>query len=255
MSEGWIKVHRQIQDCEIWDSDEPYDYRSAWIYLLLMANHRDKDIMFNRKPMTIKRGQFLTSIRKLAEHWGWSKVKTASYLSTLEELQMIKKESDNTRTLLTIIKYEIYQGDTDTNEDTNQDTHKDTDKTPISHKQECKNVRKKEIYIKADETPVFIELPLNDGSTHSVTEKVVCELKELYPSADVEQELRNMKGWLNGNPTKRKTKTGINRFINSWLAREQNKGGKVTPVKKSNSFAEINKPGFDESALEKMLGV
>ena len=34
-----------------------------------------------------------------------------------------------------------------------------------------------------------------------------------------------MKGWLDANPTKRKTSRGIKRFVNSWLAKEQDKGG------------------------------
>ena len=40
------------------------------------------------------------------------------------------------------------------------------------------------------------------------------------------QELRNMKGWLDANPNKRKTHSGMQRFINGWLAKEQNKGGR-----------------------------
>ena len=33
-----------------------------------------------------------------------------------------------------------------------------------------------------------------------------------------------MAGWLDANPSKRKTKRGILRFVNGWLAREQDKG-------------------------------
>ena len=39
-----------------------------------------------------------------------------------------------------------------------------------------------------------------------------------------------MKGWLNSNPTKRKTRRGIKRFINSWLAREQDKRHDVKEI-------------------------
>ena len=52
---------------------------------------------------------------------------------------------------------------------------------------------------------------------------MIDDWSELYPNVDVMQELRNMKGWCNSNPTKRKTKRGVLRFINSWLAREQDK--------------------------------
>lgn len=42
---------------------------------------------------------------------------------------------------------------------------------------------------------------------------------------DVEQELRRMIAWLDSNPIKRKTRRGIERFINNWLARTQDFGG------------------------------
>ncbi len=36
-------------------------------------------------------------------------------------------------------------------------------------------------------------------------------------------ELRKMRGWLLNNPTKRKTKGGLLRYVNAWLAKEQDK--------------------------------
>lgn len=137
---GWISIYRQIQDCEIWDSDEPYDFRSAWIFLLLNANHRDKDIVFNYKPMTICRGQYLTSVRKLAEHWHWSKDRVLKYLRLLEELKMIQRDSDSQRTVITIVNYGIYQSD----KDTSPDTDNDTDETHRRHKSATNNKRNKE---------------------------------------------------------------------------------------------------------------
>ena len=68
-----------------------------------------------------------------------------------------------------------------------------------------------------------LSLPLNDKTEFPVFEADVAEYRELYPAVDVRQELRNMRGWLIANPTKRKTKSGIKRFITGWLAREQNK--------------------------------
>lgn len=65
-------------------------------------------------------------------------------------------------------------------------------------------------------------LPLNDGSGFEVTASYCMKLSELYPSCDVIQELRNMAGWLISNPRRRKTASGIKRFINAWLSREQN---------------------------------
>ncbi|MDM5112799.1 MULTISPECIES: replication protein [Aeromonas] len=72
--------------------------------------------------------------------------------------------------------------------------------------------------------PVVIIMPLNSGE-HAVTESFAAQMQALYPAVDVAQELRTMTGWLIANPTKRKTKTGINRFINSWLSKCQDRGG------------------------------
>ena len=110
MAIGWISIHRKIQECTIWIDDEPFDRRSAWIDLLLLANHEDKKMIFDGKVITVQRGQRITSVRHLAERWRWSPKKTLSYLRLLESEQMIIKESDSRKTLLTIVNYDIYQG-------------------------------------------------------------------------------------------------------------------------------------------------
>ena len=78
--------------------------------------------------------------------------------------------------------------------------------------------------------PVVISVPLNDGSEHPVTQTDIDKYASLYPAVDVMQELRKMVGWLDGNPTRKKTRRGIKRFINGWLSREQDKGGTRTPA-------------------------
>ena len=105
---GWIKIHRQIQNCLIWD-DKPFNMASAWIDLLLLANHKDKETIFDKKPILVKRGQRITSVRELSERWGWGKDKTLRFLRLLESEKMIVKESDSRKTLLTIVNYGIYQ--------------------------------------------------------------------------------------------------------------------------------------------------
>lgn len=78
---------------------------------------------------------------------------------------------------------------------------------------------------KSASTPPVIALPLNDGSEYQIFQEQCKEWSDLYPSVDVMQQLRNMRGWLVSNPTRRKTKRGIRKFINSWLSREQDRGG------------------------------
>ena len=73
---------------------------------------------------------------------------------------------------------------------------------------------------------IFISIPLNDNTKYDVPVLDVQHYKELYPAVNVEQELRGMVGWCEANPRNRKTRSGIKRFIASWLNKAQNQGGK-----------------------------
>ena len=75
----------------------------------------------------------------------------------------------------------------------------------------------------APSSPVVISIILNDKTEYPITEADIEGWKDLYPAVDIMQELRKMKGWADANPTKRKTKSGIKRFINAWLAKEQDR--------------------------------
>jgi predicted phage replisome organizer len=82
---------------------------------------------------------------------------------------------------------------------------------------------------------IFISLPLVTGSgSYDVTFDYVNSLRELYPAIDVEQEFRKMYGWLDSNPTNRKTQRGIKRFITGWLARAQDRAPSSKTVNNRN---------------------
>ena len=92
--------------------------------------------------------------------------------------------------------------------------------------------------------PPAAVLPLVDGTDFEISVETVAELSGLYPAVDVEQQLRNMRGWLLANPKNRKTKAGIMRFVNSWLSREQNS---ARPEKAANQ-----KPGGYTSGVDRL---
>ena len=131
---GWVKVYRCIEDNWLWD-ETPFSYGQAWIDMLMMANHSQKKTLFNKEPVTIERGSFITSIRKLSARWGWSKDKVLRFMRTLEKDEMITRESDNQRTLVSLVKYGFYQDERDTNEDTDKDADEDTNATRNGHQQ------------------------------------------------------------------------------------------------------------------------
>ena len=76
----------------------------------------------------------------------------------------------------------------------------------------------------ADDSPIVVSIPLNTGEDFPVTANQVREFSGLYPAVDVAQALRGMRAWCVSNPAKRKTRGGVMRFVNAWLAKEQNNG-------------------------------
>jgi hypothetical protein len=83
---------------------------------------------------------------------------------------------------------------------------------------------------KPKEMPV-ITIPLNDGNEYPILQAHVSEWESLYGSVDVPQTLRRIRGhWLAQTKAKRKTKVGILKSINTWLASEQDKRGSVGKI-------------------------
>ena len=68
------------------------------------------------------------------------------------------------------------------------------------------------------------EMILKSGEMFPVYESYITNLEQTYQTLDVIYQLKMMKAWLEANPNKRKTKTGMPKFINSWLNRAANNG-------------------------------
>ena len=103
---GWIKLHRKIIDNWIWDDPEKL---RAWLDILLMVNHEDKQIPFNGHIKTIHRGEKLTSLAKLAERWKWTRNRVSRFIDLLCEADMVTADRTANGTLLTVVNYGIYQ--------------------------------------------------------------------------------------------------------------------------------------------------
>ena len=112
------------------------------------------------------------------------------------------------------------------------------------------------------EQPTVILLPLKDGTEYIVHPKQVAEWTELYPTVNILQELKKMRGWLTANPTRQKTTGGILRFIIGWLAREQGEGtpkaGAKEPSKPeapANRFNDFPQRDYDFDEIERRFRI
>ena len=157
MSEnGWIQLHRQIRENWIWSDPEKL---RAWLDILLEVNHKDNQVPIGNHIITVKRGQKHTSVRKMAVRWGWSRDRVCRFIDLLSEAGMLTSTRTQIGTLLTVVNYDNFQGQPDTNKDTHKDSDKATNKATnkATHKAQTimnKNVKnEKEREGQAPHTP------------------------------------------------------------------------------------------------------
>jgi hypothetical protein len=144
---GWIKLHRTLQLHWLWNTEKPFDKRSAWIDLLLLANHEDGKTLFDNELVVVKRGEHITSEVKLAERWGWSRTKVRNFLNLLQKDGMIENiKEDKKRTRIRIVNYSIYQNSED-NKKTSENTTKEQEENTNKNDKNDKNEKNKKIYI------------------------------------------------------------------------------------------------------------
>lgn len=108
MKQGWISVHRQLEDHWLWE-DKPYAKGQAWVDLLMLANHEDRKIPYKGEIITCKSGDVNRSILELSKRWGWGRDKTRKFLSLLESDGMVTVKASKHRTTITIENYEFYR--------------------------------------------------------------------------------------------------------------------------------------------------
>ncbi len=113
--DGWVSISRQLTEHWLWE-DKPFTKGQAWVDLILLVNHEDNEFLHGNQITNVKRGSRITSIKRLADRWGWSRKKVFDFLSVLEKEHMIEKNSNTKETLLTIIKYSDFQNSRNTKE-------------------------------------------------------------------------------------------------------------------------------------------
>ena len=102
MNNGYILIHRKLNEWQ-WYKDSTTLH--LFIDLLLDANYEDSKTGF----LEIKRGQCLTSLKRMKERTGLTYQKIRTSLSKLEKSGEINKQTTNKYSIITINKYNDYQ--------------------------------------------------------------------------------------------------------------------------------------------------
>lgn len=140
---GYISLSRKIM---YWDKYTDGNTFRLFIHLLLLANWEDKEW----KGISIKRGQVITSINKLANQIQLTTQQTRTSLNKLILTNEITKYANKQYTIITIVNYEKYQNNNkqNNNENNNQITNDTTNKATTTNNiinKQYKEKYKKEI--------------------------------------------------------------------------------------------------------------
>lgn len=129
---GFIKLHRKLVR---WGWYTNYVVKDVFLHCLLSASHKD----FEWQGQTIKKGQFVTGRKQLANDLGFSEQQIRSALKKLESTQELTIKTTNKYSIITVNNWEDYQcsDEKSTNTLTNEQP---TNNQQITTKQEYKEI-------------------------------------------------------------------------------------------------------------------
>lgn len=141
--EPWTPAYRRLFEPDHELAGDPACRRWAWLDLCDMAAFRDRTQVIGGRVVTLRRGEFLASIRFLAKRWRWSKDKVRRFLAMLARDGCAKIATVNGTpdgTVYRIVSYDTYRRD----RDTSRDTERDTNGTPTGQREEGKKEKKED---------------------------------------------------------------------------------------------------------------
>ena len=154
---GFVKLQRDIFEHHLFANNKRRLLIFIWI--IQRCNYEDAKCDIEGKTVTIKRGQFYTSIRKLAQETGETASAINRALKRFESETMIETVKIGKGTLISCVNYEKHQGskkDTETVNETLTKQYRNNSETIVNTSKEIKKERKKE-YISSNK--------LEDSST------------------------------------------------------------------------------------------
>lgn len=212
--DGWIKIHRQLSDNDLWTC-EPFSRGQAWIDMILLANHKPNFFYKRGVKVNVNRGQLAWSELALSERWKWSRSKVRKFLKDLEKEHQIEQQKTNVTQVVTIKNYDKFQ---------EKEQQKDTKRTPKGHQKDTNKNEKKE---KNEKNISDFDKALKEFKTmRSKIRKPLTERAEKLIMTKLQK--------LAGDNEKKKIQILEQSIVNSWTD--------VYPLRTDNNKPQDNKP-------------
>ena len=218
---------------EFFDSEQvasvPFQWRLLFVGLWL---HADREGRLQDRPQRLK-----------AKLFPYDDLDVEEGIESLHRVGLITRYEVDGVKLIAVPEFLTHQKPNVREPESNfppaPDQHVHARARTIPERQEGKgregNGNGREIARAADASPAFLEFPVVSGAW-SLSEALVVEFQELYPTVDVRQESRAALGWVRSNPGRRKTASGMRKFLNTWMTRATNdRGSRRAPAAVASS--------------------
>lgn len=90
MTEGWIKLNREIKDHWLWKDPVKFQW---WLTMIMEVNYTDGKMMLGNRLVKVKRGSSSYSLRKWSSLFNCGTKATTNFFNLLESDQMISRET------------------------------------------------------------------------------------------------------------------------------------------------------------------
>lgn len=129
-----------------WNEKRPRTRVEAWLDLIYLASWRPRRFAIGHEITELQRGEFIASLRFLAERWRWGKTAVSSFLGCAEKLGRIARQRDGQGgTVYLLVNYDHYQSP----EPEGRTPDKTERRTPRGHLADKTEAVKQEIPTKA----------------------------------------------------------------------------------------------------------
>lgn len=106
MQQGYIKLHRTLIDDDIFQNEK---LLKVFIWCLLKATHKEREMLIGRQNVKLKEGQFIFGRNKASSELNMPASTLWDYMKLLEKRKTINIKSNNKFSIVTIEKWVIYQ--------------------------------------------------------------------------------------------------------------------------------------------------
>ncbi len=105
---GWIKLHRKITEKGFYKKSQ---YLHLWVHLLLSANHKDNEFVWNGKTIIIKEGQFIAGRHQLSFDTGIPESTIHDILKFFQNENLIQQQTYSKFRIISIANWKKYQSE------------------------------------------------------------------------------------------------------------------------------------------------